>query len=456
MGNEQLLINLLTIVITFILAFFFVASEFALVTVRPSQVEEAIEKGTASKKKLQRILHMSHNLNEYLSTTQVGISAVGIIIGWIGESTLETIFVDILGIFHVHGGASMHAVGSVVGIVVLTYLEVVLTEIVPKNISIDMPLKMSLFVVTPLHIFHTAFYPFVWLLNISATGLVKMLGFKPANTDDQSFSQSEILRLSQTAVTSGQLDEEDYVYMQRAFEFNDKVAKDVMVDRTRLYTIDITTTVAEAVKDYLQEGYSRIPVVADGDKDNILGYVYSYDLVKQNQVDGSIQVSRLLKNIITVPETMPIQKILNRMIHRQAPFVVVVDEYGGTSGLITDDDIYEELFGPMYDENDDAADEYIYKDDQNQINVSGKTTLYDIQRYFDVDIEAFELSDIVTIGGFIMENYPKTKDGSVITVANLQFTVLEFDHTFPVLFKVEKLAEVPEEENTEETKKAED
>ncbi|GKQ43243.1 hemolysin [Companilactobacillus sp. RD055328] len=436
MANSQLITNLIIILITFVLAFYFVAAEFALVTVRPSQIEDAIENGTGNKKKLNRILHMTHNLNEYLSTTQVGVSAVGIIIGWIGESTIETIFVDILGILHVRGGTSMHAVGSIIGVVILTYLEVVLTEIVPKNISIDMPLKMSLFVVTPLHVFHTIFYPFVWLLNISATGIVRMMGFKPANTDDQSFSQSEILRLSQTAVYSGELDQEDYDYMQRAFQFNDKVAKDVMVDRTRLYTIDINTTVAEAVKEYLQEGFSRIPVVADGDKDNILGYVYSYDLVRQNQVDGNISVSRVLKNIITVPETMPIQTILKKMIHRQMPFVMVVDEYGGTSGLITDDDIYEELFGPMYDENDDASDEYIYKDEQNQINVLGKTTLYDIERYFDVDIKEFEESDIITIGGFIMENYPETKDGSVVTIENLEFTVTEFDHAFPNQFTV--------------------
>ncbi|MGR3742427.1 hemolysin family protein [Companilactobacillus sp. DQM5] len=445
--------NLVIILITFILAFYFVAAEFALVTVRPSQIEEALENGSANKKKLKRILHMTRNLNEYLSTTQVGVSAVGIIIGWIGESTIETIFVDILGVFHVHGGASMHAVGSIIGVIVLTYLEVVLTEIVPKNISIDMPLKMSLFVVNPLHVFHTIFYPFVWLLNISATGIVRMLGFKPANTDDQSFSQSEILRLSQTAVTSGELDKEDYVYMERAFEFNDKIAKDVMVDRTRLYTIDINASVADAVKDYLQEGYSRIPVVAEGDKDNILGYVYSYDLVRQNQVDGTLKVSRLLRNIITVPETMPIQTIMNRMIHRQTPFVIVVDEYGGTSGLITDDDIYEELFGPMYDENDDVSDEYIYKDDSNKINVSGKTTLYDIERYFDVDIDDFEGSDIVTIGGFIMENYPETKEKSQITIENLEFTVVEFDHTFPSLFTVKKLTNPSIDIENDDTKK---
>lgn len=429
----------------FVLSFYFVASEFALVQVRPSQVEDAIANGDGNKKKLKRILHMTHNLNEYLSTTQVGITAVGIIVGWIGESTIEQIFINLFGAMHFAGGSTLKILGSIIGVLILTYLQVVLTEIVPKNISIDMPLKMALLIVNPLYFFHSIAFPFVWLLNVSATGIVHMLGLKTANTEDQAFSQSELLRLSQTAVYSGELDKEDYVYMERAFQFNDKVAKDIMVDRTRLYTIDINDTVADGVLSYLQEGYSRIPVVANGNKDNILGYVYSYDLVRQNQVNGEIPVSRLLKNIITVPETMPISAILNKMIHRQTPLVIVVDEYGGTSGIITDDDVYEELFGPMYDENDDASDEYIYKDENNNIKVSGKTTLYDIERYFDVDVSAFKNSDIVTIGGFVMENYPNTALNSVITIDELEFTVTEFDHTFPNLFTVKKI-EIPKNE----------
>jgi CBS domain containing-hemolysin-like protein len=132
--------------------------------------------------------------------------------------------------------------------------------------------------------------------------------------------------------------------MERAFEFNDKIAKDIMIDRTQLVVIDINDTVKQAIRVYLQKRFSRLPVVANNDKDKILGYVYNYDLIRQGEVDDDIRVNKLLRNIITIPETTPIQAILQKMIDKQTPIVVVVDEYGGTSGIVTDKDIYEELF----------------------------------------------------------------------------------------------------------------
>ncbi|WP_436629757.1 CBS domain-containing protein, partial [Latilactobacillus sakei] len=130
---------------------------------------------------------------------------------------------------------------------------------------------------------------------------------------------------------------------ERAFEFNDKIAKDIMIDRTQLVVIDINDTVKQAIRVYLQKRFSRLPVVANNDKDKILGYVYNYDLIRQGEVDDDIRVNKLLRNIITIPETTPIQAILQKMIDKQTPIVVVVDEYGGTSGIVTDKDIYEEL-----------------------------------------------------------------------------------------------------------------
>ena len=154
----------------------------------------------------------------------------------------------------------------------------------------------------------------------------------------------------------------------------------------------ISTT---ALQVYLTDHYSRIPVVADGDKDKILGYVYNYDLIRQSQIDSSIKVSKILRNIITVPETMPIQDVLNQMIRKQAPIVTVVDEYGGTSGIVTDNDIYEELFGTVRDENDDVSDQYIIKEKNGVYKVSGKTTLYDFQRYFHKEFKAFDESELL-------------------------------------------------------------
>lgn len=438
MDSGQVASNLLVMVVTFLFAAFFVASEFALVQSRPSALEELLDAGEGNRKKLKRALKMVHNLNEYLSTTQVGVSVAGIILGWIGEETVEFLLLDLLKLTPLQlPDGSMHIVGAIFGVLILTYLEVVLTEIVPKNVAIDLPIKSLMFVVTPLHYFHVLFYPFVWILNTSATGLVRLIGMKPADEGNEVFTQAEILNLSKAAVGSGEMDQNDVTYMQRAFDLNDKEARDVMVDRTSLVVIDIDTTVKEVIRDYLTEGYSRFPVVADGDKDKILGYVYIYDLVRQSRVDDSVRVSKILRTIVTVPEGMPIHNILQQMIRKQTPIVVVVDEYGGTSGIVTDKDIYEELFGTVKDEIDDVSDEYIIKTDKDDVfKVSGKTTLYDFERFFHTKLKAFQESDIVTIAGYLTEEHPNIKLHDEIKIDRYTFTVTDFARGFANWFDV--------------------
>jgi len=436
LSSGQIFSNLFIMLVTFFFAAFFVAAEFALVQTRPSALEDAINSGNGSPKKLGLALKMTQNLNEYLSTTQVGVSVAGIILGWIGESTVETILVDLLGLTHLVSNGSLHIIGAIAGVLVLTYLEVVFTEIVPKNISIDIPMEMLMAVARPLHYCHLLFYPFVWLLNISATGVVKLIGFAPADEGGDVLSQAEIISLSKNAVTGGELDRNDLVYMQRAFDFNDRIAKDVMVDRTSLYVVDITDTVKDVLKDYLQQGFSRFPVVAENDKDKILGYVYAYDLVRQSQVDDSIRVSKLLRSIISVPEATPIHSLLNQMIKKQTPIVVVVDEYGGTSGIVTDKDIYEELFGTVKDEIDDVSDEYIIKEGDNHYRVSGKTTLYDFDRFFKTKIDTFEASDSVTVAGYVLENFDHLQQDKVIQVDQFDLKVAEFNRGYIDWFEV--------------------
>lgn len=433
MGNGiltggQLASNVLIIVIVFYFAAFFVGAEFALVQTRKSALESAIEAGKGNRRKLTKALKMVQNLNEYLSTTQVGVTLAGIILGWVGEATIEDMIVDVLKLTPL-GTTAMHAVGAFLGVLLLTYLEVVITEIVPKNLSIEMPMRMMMLVVTPLHYFHILFYPFVWLLNVSAAGIIRMFGLTPANESNDVLTQAEILRLSRNAVTGGKLDKNDLLYMQRAFDFNDKIAKDIMVDRTSIEVVDITDSVKNVLNNYLSEGFSRFPVVANNDKDRILGYVYVYDLIRQAQVDDTILVSKLLRTIITVPEVTPIQGLLQQMIQKQTPIVVVLDEYGGTSGIVTDKDIYEELFGVVKDEIDNVSSEYIIKNTDGSYRISGKTTLYDFERFFRVRNKKFDESESVTIAGYLLENY-KVKGNDIITIDQLDLKITEFNRNY--------------------------
>lgn len=438
MDTSQIGTNLVATLIIFGFATFFVISEFALVQTRPSQLEDMIANKEGNLKKLKRALHMVRNLNEYLSTTQVGTTLVGVVLGWFSTDTLSELIIRGLKISPLSESLAK-SIGAVLGVLLLTYLEVVFTEIVPKNIAIDMPVKMLMVIVTPLKCFHTLVYPFVWILNTSSNGVLKLMGFKEAAEENEIYSQSEIIKLSRLAVTGGALDKEDLKYMERAFELNDKVAKDIMTDRTRLTVLDATDTVKTALKLYLDEGFSRFPVVRDNDKDDVVGYVYAYDIVEQSNEGNNASLSRLIRAIITVPESMPIQDILQLMIQKHTPIVLVVDEYGGTSGIVTDKDIYEELFGSIKDEIDDVSDEYIIRDKDGKVRVSGKTTLYDFERFYHKKLKAFQDSDIITIGGYMMEHYPDLKKGDSVTVEGYKFEVAEIEQGFMRWFNVEKL-----------------
>ncbi|USS86036.1 hemolysin family protein [Fructilactobacillus cliffordii] len=453
MVTGSIFIDLVIILVTFFCAGFFVACEFALVQTRTTALQEELDDentSTKRKRKLTRELHMVKNLNEYLSTTQVGVSLAGIILGWIGESFAIAVFVRVLG----HDGmgtpsATAHGIGAILGIIVLTYLEVVFTEILPKNLSIDMPLKVLNVVSTPLHYCHVIFYPFVWLLNVSASGVVKLLGLPVANENDEALSQSEILSVSKAAVQNGDLEQNDYLYMRRAFELNDKTARDIMIDRTQLKTIDVNDTVSDAIETYLSTKFSRLPVVKDNDKDDILGYVYIYDLIKQSQINPDKPITTLIRKIDTTSETTTISIVLQQMIKNHQPIVVVIDEYGGTSGIITDKDIYEELFGTVRDEIDPSSHTYIFKQPSGSYKISGKLNTYDFEKYFDTQIKEFNESDIVTIAGFVIDHYPHIEVGDVVQIGHFNFKVLDYENSFINWFEVTE-APVTTDDDSEE------
>ena len=441
LNEGQLFTNFVIIIITFIFAAFFVAAEFALVQARVTALEEMQAKRDKPSTKINRAIKMVTNLTEYLSTTQVGVSICGIILGWVGEGTIEALLTDALSLPSWSlNNSVIHVVSAIVGVLLLTYFEVVLTEIVPKNISIDIPIKTLMFVTTPLHYFHITFYPFVWLLNSSANGIVKMLGMKPADESQDVLSQSEIISLSRNAVKGGELEHNDLLYMERAFDFNDKVAKDIMIDRTQLTVIDINKTVNDAIKLYLKTKYSRLPIVADNDKDKILGYVFNYDLIRQKQINGDVSLAKVLRHMPTTPETTPITEVLKLMISTRVPMVVVVDEYGGTSGIITDKDIYEELFGTVRDEIDKVSDNMISKIDENQYRIDGKTTIYDFERFFHVELKDSEDSDVVTLSGYVLDNYHNIHEGETIKLADLNLKIQDYRHSYIDSFIVTTLS----------------
>ncbi len=286
----------------------------------------------------------------------------------------------------------------------------------------------------------------IWALDHLSNVITHLLGFRTDGEEDI-YSQTEILSLSKNAAAAGELDAEDLTFMKRAFEMNDKVAVDIMIDRTSMTAIDVKTPIADALNLYLQERYSRFPVIADNDKDKVLGYVFNYDLVRQARIKDTDPVSKIMRDIPAVPENMDLHDVMDEMIIKRSPIAIVVDEYGGTSGLITDKDIYEELFGTVRDEIDDVSDDYIEKLGDHHYKVSGKMTLYDFERYFNQNVKELEDNDAVTLTGYVLNEDPEFRAGDTMKVANFRLTALDYDNAYISQFTVKVLPTPKQDRN---------
>ena len=398
--------RLLVIILILLLAALFTLLEYSVVKVRPSELQELRQT-----RKVKRAEHMVNNLNEYLSTAQVGVTMTSLVLGWIGDQFIT----DLLLKIHLIPREVLVPLAPVIGVLIFTFFHAVFTDLVPKNMAIDRPVQILLAIVHPIQFFHTIFYPFVWLFAVTAAWITKLLGYN-VQPEEDTYSQNEIMTLSQQSEKAGEMDKEDVLFMRRAFEMNDKVAEDIMIDRTQLAVIDIQASIEDAAKLYFEKKFTRFPVVANNDKDHILGYVFAYDIMRQNQINPQQSIRTIMRRIPIVYENEPITNVLQTMVKKQVPIVVVQDEYGGTSGIVTDKDIYEELFGTVGEEIDHATSDMIEKKNPDSkgnptYEVSGKMPLDDFERFFNTKIDQFENSEVTTLTGFFLERQYDMKVG---------------------------------------------
>ena len=423
--------QLIVIILILLLAALFTLLEYSVVKVRPSELKELKQT-----KKVKRAEHMVNNLNEYLSTAQVGVTMTSLILGWIGDQFITNLLLKIT----VVPANIREVISPICGVLIFTFFHAVFTDLVPKNMAIDKPVPILMAIVHPIQFFHTIFYPFVWLFAVVAAWVTKLLGYN-VQPEEDTYSQNEIMTLSQQSEKAGEMDKEDVIFMQRAFEMNDKVAGDIIIDRTQLAVIDITASIADAAQLYFEKKFTRFPVVANNDKDHILGYIFAYDIMRQNQINPQQSIRTIMRKIPIVYENEPITKVLQEMIKKQVPIVVVQDEYGGTSGIITDKDIYEELFGTVGEEIDHATSDMIEKKEPDSkgnptYEVSGKMPLDDFERYFNTKIDQFENSEVTTLTGFFLERQYDLKVGQPIRVDSFSFIPLDLQNAYVNKFKV--------------------
>lgn len=401
---------------------FFVLSEFALVKVRKSKLEELVKSGTPNAK---LALKMSNSLDTYLSATQLGITISSLALGWIGEPAvarlIETPLYKLFGIT----GTAVHTISFIIAFTFITLLHVVLGELVPKSIAIAKSEKASLIVSKPLHVFWILLFPLIKTFDYVAGFFLKIMNVVPAGTNDLGHSEEEIKIIVNESLKGGFIDSVESQIIQNAVNFSDTVAQEVMTPRKDTICLYAEDSYDESIKTILETRHTRYPFCKD-DKDNPLGMIHLRDVLVNAFSDNPTKdLSKLVRKILFVPENMSISDILAQMNKEQVHTALVVDEFGGTAGLLTMEDILEEIMGDISDEHDIKHDEW-RKIDENVYEFDG---MLDIESVGDILNYPFdEAEEILTIGGFVFSKIGSTpKIDDIVHCGLYEFKVLEVD-----------------------------
>ncbi len=393
----------LGLIITFVLVLanaFFVAAEFAIVKVRASQIELLAQTGSKTAKMAQRLIT---HLDEYLSATQLGITLASLGLGWVGEPIVAEIIIRIMVMLGLAGGTPAdhelaHRFALPIAFVFITFLHIVFGELAPKSAAIQMPEKTTLVLSYPLRYFYLLFKPAIVVLNGMANLILRTVGLKAAKESDHFHSGEELRLLLEQGREGGAIEDAEHELLENVFDFRDKIIKEVMVPRTTIVGLDISASPGDIIKFVIEEGYTRMPVF-EHSIDNIVGVVYSKDIIMLLEHDNLIILQDLLRPVYFVPETKPISELLREFQRRKIHLAIVVDEFGGTAGLVTMEDILEELVGEIQDEYDDEASGVEAVGDGAYV-VNASMTISDVNEIID-GFMLPEGEDYTTIGGLV-------------------------------------------------------
>lgn len=411
------LLSLLAIVILLILTAFFVATEFAIVKIRPSRVDQLIQDKRKNAKAVKQVID---DLDGYLSACQLGITITALGLGWLGEPAVARIVEPVFRQWGLPDTFSS-MLSIVLSFLLITFLHVVLGELAPKTVAIQKAEAISLLAARPIIFFYKIMYPFIWLLNGSALSLVRMFGLKPATESEEAHSEEELRIILSESYESGKINQTEYGYVNRIFAFDDLLAREIMVPRTDMVCLYLDKPLEENLRIIKRERYTRFPVVKEN-KDNVLGMINTKQLFLKYDDHKDIRLEDLIQPVLTVTEAIPVKKLLKQMQQGRSHMAILLDEYGGTSGLITIEDILEEIVGDIRDEFDTEERVEIEKISDNHIVVDGKVPIFRINELLGTDIENEGMD---SIGGWLYGQNSELKPGQRWTYEDLTFIVRE-------------------------------
>jgi CBS domain containing-hemolysin-like protein len=411
------------IFITFMLVFFngfFVAAEFAIVKVRASQLELKIKEGnrTAILSK-----HIVSHLDGYLAATQLGITLASLGLGWIGEPVVSKIIINIMDLFGMAINPELaHKIALPVAFAIITVLHIVFGELAPKSLAIQRSEKTALFIAYPLQFFFIIFRPFVWILNGIANFILKSVGISAVHGAD-AHSSEELQYLVQQGQKSGEIDDAEYKIIKNAFYFSEQTARQIMVPRTQLFAIDVNDFNEAMLDKLIDESYSRIPCYEDN-LDNVIGVVYLKDLLLATRKEKQFNIRSLVREMLIVPDTKRIGQLMNEFQIKHQQMALVVNEYGGTEGIITMEDILEELVGEIQDEFDNEIP-FVDKVGEKTYNVLASANIDDINELLPHPIKKDE--EYETLAGCLIVKFRK--------IPNVKEKIVSDDYEITILKK---------------------
>ncbi|MCZ6150016.1 hemolysin family protein [Campylobacter ureolyticus] len=396
---------------------FFVLSEFAIVKIRKSKLEELSKDGVKNAKMAYEI---TNSLDSYLSATQLGITISSLALGWIGEPAVAMLIEKPINSIFEANATVIHSISFIISFTFITLLHVVLGELVPKSVAIATPEKSVLFVAKPLHAFWVIFKPFIAVFDFLAGGILKLIGIRPAGESEIAHSEEEIKIIVAESLKGGVLDSIETQIIKNAVDFSDTVAKEIMTPRKQMVCLNAQKSYEENYKKVIDSKYTRFPYI-DGSKDSVLGMIHIRDILQSDKKD----FNKIVRKILIVPENSSIASILSMMNKERISAALVIDEYGGTSGLITMEDIIEEVLGDINDEHDES--EVKFKSIKDGIyELVGTYEIEDFEEItgvdFDDDIEE------ITIGGYVFNLIGRLpKAGDKTEDENFIYEVLKMD-----------------------------
>lgn len=443
------MISLLVLAILIFVNAFFAAAEIAFISLNDAKIDKQAKEGNKKAKKIRKMLKEP---SKFLATIQIGITLAGFLSSAFAADAFASELAPKLNSLINLGINTWNTISIIIITLILSYFSLVFGELVPKRMAMKNPEKIAFGSIGVIRLIHIIASPIVNFLNFSTNSICKLFGIGPQ--DEETVTEEEIRMMVDVGEEKGSIDEEEKELINNVFEFNDKTVSDVMIHRTEVYAIDIQSNIEDILSELKEYKYSRIPVYEEN-IDNIVGVLFIKDLLAYAYTKKEVKIKKIMRPAYFVSESKPINEFFKEMQRDKQQLAIVLDEYGGTAGIITMEDIIEELVGNIFDEYDDVEKEY-EKIDDNTFLINGSVSIFDLRKILEIDIPE---GDYDTLSGYLIEllgRIPQDDEKPVIETEKVTYKIEEYEEKRILWVKACKNKTVERNENIEENKEEEE